>query len=147
MPAITEHYRTQPLLTLWGGMDFDYALECWEADSTELDGKLTSLVNRTRRSFVGWTAFAGQLRSDDGLYAETCSIGVDGPPDEGTLYIRGVAAQTWRLQQAGVRAGSLTIYGAAPSGQRFLVAPCRFRLRESSTAPTTPSVPDWTVLR
>lgn len=147
MTAITEHYKTPPILRIYGGMDFDYSLQVIEVASTQLDGKITDLHRIGPIDFTGWTAFAGQLRSFDGLYAETCSIGIDGPPDEGTLYIRGIAAQTWRLQQAGVRGGTLTIKGGSPSGQRFLVAPCQFVLEPGSTDPLTPSVTDWTVLR
>lgn len=148
MGATSVYYRTQPKLLIYGGMDFDYALTVRDVTSVAIDGRLAlSPTLGDAIDFTGWTAFAGQLRSFDGLYSETCSIGVDGPPDEGVLYIRGVAAQTWRLQQAGVTGGKLTIIGAAPSGQRLLVADCVFELLPGSTSPNTPSIPDWTVLR
>jgi len=147
MVAVTEFYRRTPVFLITGGSDFDFAIQVIEVVSTETDGKITNLQRVGPRDWSGWAAFAAQLTSYDGRVRETVSVVVDGQPDEGTLRLRGIAAQTWRLQQAGVRGGRITIVGSAPSTQRFAVMSGEWRLSPGATAPTTPTVPNPSVLR
>lgn len=147
MVAATEYYRRTPVFVLTGGSDFDFSIQVIEVVSTETDGKITELQRVGPRDFSGWAAFAAQITSYDGVVRETVSVAVDGQPDEGTLRLRGIAAQTWRLQQAGVRGGRITILGSAPSTQRFAVMSGEWRMLPGATAPTTPAVPDPSVLR
>lgn len=147
MAATTEWYRQDPILTLTGGADFDFTVTITRVQSTTLDGRLGDVIRIGALDLTGWGSFRGELRSNDGLLSELVSVVVDGDADEGTIRVRGHRNATWRLQQAGVRAGRLTIDGQAPSGQRFTLVPARWSLRVGSTSPTAPTVPDYTVLR
>jgi hypothetical protein len=142
MVAVTEYYRRTPVFLIVGGSDFDFSIQLIEVVSTETDGRITELQRVGPRDFSGWSAFAAQFTSYDGRVRETVSVIIDGQPDEGTLRMRGVGAQTWRMQQAGVRGGRVTIIGSQPGFQRCAVMNGEWRLSLGATAPTTPTVPD-----
>jgi hypothetical protein len=147
MVAVTEHYLTTPTFTIVGGADYDFRVGLTRVTSTVLDGKITELLREGPYSFAGWQAFAAVLATHDGTLSQTCSVIIDGPPEDGVLRLRGVAAQTWRLQQAGARAGRVTIVGSSPTGHRASVVAGQWVLVPGSTPPGTPTISDVTLLR
>lgn len=147
MATVTEHYRTTPILSLVGGSDYDFKVGVIRVTATDTDGLITELRRDGAYDFTGWQAFAAVLASHDGAFSQTCSVIIDGPPADGTLRIRGVAAQTWRLQQAGVRSGRVTIVGSSPTGHRAAVMAGEWVLTPGSTPPGTPTITDVTFLR
>jgi hypothetical protein len=135
MSATREFYRQEPVITFRGGAGFDFRVVITEVNSTTLDGKITSVVRQGPFNLVGWTNLVGQLRSFDGLTALPVIVALDGLGDEGALRVKSDARTTWALQQAGLRAGQLTILGTPPSGGRFELVPMRWNLKPGSTSP------------
>ena len=147
MTVTSEWYGEEPVITLTGGSDYDWRLTLDEVSVTTVDGRVTDIFRIGRYDFTGWGSFRCVKTSYNGLVQELVSVSIDGPPSEGTLAIRGSRFATWRLQQAGVRGGRMTVLGRAPGGGEYTVCPLRFVLAIGSTPPTSPPVPDWTVLR
>lgn len=147
MTQVSTFYRQDPLLVMTGGADFDFRLTFDIVRSTTLDGRTTTVNKLGRYSFEGWSNFAAELRSDDGTQTRLLSVVLDGPPTDGTIRVRGRGVQTWALQQAGVLGGRVTILATNPAGQRPAIRRCRFRVEPGATAPSAPSVSDYTLLR
>jgi hypothetical protein len=133
--ATREYYRAEPILTIVGGADWDYQITIERVASTTLEGKITDLIRLGPFDLTGYTEFVGQLRSFDGLQSVSAQITLDGTGDEGTIRVRGTGRDSWALQEAGLRAGRLTIRAKAPSGGRFRIVPARWNLEVGSTSP------------
>lgn len=147
MVSTAEYYEQIPHIEIDGGCDYDFQLTFTRVRKTTLDGKVTSLERLGPYDWTGWSNFKGELRTGDGSVAKLVSLVIDGPADQGTLRLRGRDQQTWALQQAGYRSGSLTLVGRNPSGLYLKVTTMRWRLIPGSTAPTAVPVFDWTTLR
>jgi len=147
MTTTTSFYRQEPHFQIRGGADYDFTLTFDIVRSSTLDGTTTEIVRLGLVDFTGWSNFRGALMSSDERYTEPCSVLVEGDAENGTLRLRGRGVQTWRLQGAGVRAGSLTIIGRNPFLQEVEVETVRWSLVPGSTSPLVVPVFDWTQLR
>lgn len=135
MTATTEYYRQEPVIHLRGGMNARVQIVITRVQATSLEDKITDVYRLGALNLTGWTGFVGQLRSFDGLVSYPCTVTLDGPGDEGALIVEVGSRYTWAFQQAGIRAGQLTIGGTAPGGGRFELVPARWNLKPGSTDP------------
>lgn len=135
MTATTEWYRQEPIITFRGGCDFDFRVELERVNSTSLDDKITDITRVGAVNLTGYTEFTGELRSFDGTVSLPVTIMLDGQGTEGAIRIKGNRRSTWALQQAGVRAGQLTVRAKAPDGGYYEVVPMRWNLKPGSTSP------------
>lgn len=147
MTVTTSWYAEDPILRLRGGADFDWRIRLDEVTTTVVDGRVTAILRLGPFNWTGWSNFRCSMASFDFGSSELVSVTVDGPPTDGVLAVRGSKGATWRMQQAGVYGGLMTILGKAPGGGDYETVPARFVLEPGSTAPTVPTIPDWTVLR
>jgi hypothetical protein len=135
MSFTREFYRQQPIITFTGGAGFDFRVVITTVNATTLDGKITDLERLGPRNLVGWTNLVGTLAGFDGAAGLPAVITLDGLGDEGAIRVKCDGRTTWALQQAGLRAGFLTVLGTPPAGGRFRLAPMLWNLEPGSTSP------------
>lgn len=145
----TAWYVNKPFfLPLLGGADFDFGVTLQEIQKTSLDGKVTEVRRGAPFDFTGWSAFYVALTPDGSSgVSKVASLTLDGPPENGTLRLRGKGTQTWDLQGLGYLSGRTTLLGKSPAGARSEIASGHWSIVPGATAPSVPYVSDWTILR
>lgn len=135
MTATRSFYRAEPVITFRGGTSFLFRIVIDEVRSTTLDGKITDVIRIGPLNLVGWTNFLGTLGSFDGTIGLPATVALEGLGDEGAVLVGADPRTTWALQQAGLRAGRLTVCATPPGGGRYEIIPLRWNLKPGSTSP------------